>query len=62
VRAAATARDTSSASASAIRKNSSSVPESMTSMVASDEGATHSPPMKKRSGCVTGAVVPIVAM
>ena len=37
----------------------SSVPESITSMVASDDGSTHSPPMKKRSamahGCGRGA-------
>ena len=32
-------------------KNSSSVPESMTSIVASVDGCTHSPPMKNRSVC-----------
>ena len=39
----------SSAWASATLKNSSSVPESMTSITESDDGCTHSPPMKKRS-------------
>ena len=49
-RAAPTARDMSSARAAATLKKSSSVPASMTSIVASDDGATHWPPMKKRSG------------
>src|SRR5256885_16135397 len=31
-------------------------------MVASDEGATHSPPMKNRSACCTGAVVALAAL
>ena len=57
VRAAPTARDMSSARASATLKKSSSVPASMTSIVASDDGATHWPPMKKRSGLLTGAEV-----
>ena len=35
----------------------SSFLESITSIVASDEGSTHSPPMKNRSACDTGAVV-----
>ena len=38
-------------------KNTCSVPESITSIVASDDGFTHSPPMKKRSVLQTGADV-----
>ena len=49
-RAAATAASMSGACASATVRNTSSVALSITSMVESDEGATHSPPMKNRSG------------
>ncbi len=48
-RAAATAREMSASCAAATLKNSSSVPESITSILASDEGCTHWPPMKNLS-------------
>ena len=50
VRAAAMARSMSGACASATRRKTCSECESITSMVEPDDGATHSPPMKKRSG------------
>jgi hypothetical protein len=53
-RAAVTARVMSACSASATLKNSSSVAESITSILAADEGLTHSPPMKKRSALRRG--------
>ena len=43
--------------ASATLKKSCSLVESMTSMTASDEGFTHSPPMKNRSACRRGALM-----
>jgi hypothetical protein len=46
----------SAASASATVRKTCSVCESMTLIFESDEGATHSPPMKKRSVCLTGTV------
>jgi len=55
-RAASTALETSDPWASATLKNSSSVPESITLITASDEGLTHCPPMKKRSACRIGAL------
>src|SRR5262249_53079192 len=57
VRAASTARAMSAACASATLKATSSVPASMTSIWASDDGATHAPPMKKVSGWAIGMVV-----
>ena len=56
-RAASTARETSSAFASGTRNAISSVPASITSIVASDDGATQEPPMKNASGCVSGNVL-----
>ena len=46
----------SAACASATVRKTCSECESITSIVESDEGATHSPPMKKRSVCLTDAV------
>src|SRR5262245_37870988 len=50
LRAAVTARSTSSTWASATERKTSSVALSRTSMRERDDGSTHSPPMKKRSG------------
>jgi hypothetical protein len=47
----------SSALASGTLNATSSVPASITSIVASDDGSTQEPPMKKRSGWAIGAVV-----
>ena len=61
-RAAATARDMSPSFASGTRKKISSVPESMTSIVASDDGLTHSPPMKNRSAFPSGTTALLVSV
>src|SRR5580658_1863791 len=61
-RAASTARAMSAACASATLKYSFSVPESITSIMASDEGLTHSPPMKNRSGLRNGALTSSVRL
>lgn len=52
-RAASTAARTSSACASATRSATSSVTGLTTSIVRDEDGCTHSPPMRKRSGCAT---------
>ena len=48
--------------ASGTRKKISSVPESMTSIVASDDGLTHSPPMKNRSAFPSGTTALLVSV
>src|SRR5690348_1084742 len=53
-RAAATARDTSSLPAAATRTHTSSVAGWTTSMTWPPPGVTHSPPMYRRSGYLTG--------
>ena len=50
-----TARAMSASLASATLKKTSSVAESITSISASDDGSTHSPPMKNRSACTNEA-------
>src|SRR5262245_40728329 len=69
LRAAATARSTSSTWASATDRKTSSFALSRTSMRERDDGSTHSPPMKKRSGlricCWTasmGIVPPVLSV
>jgi hypothetical protein len=59
-RAAPTAFDMSASLASATLKKSCSVAESITSIVASEDGFTHSPPTKNRSGLRSGAVASVV--
>jgi hypothetical protein len=50
----------SAACASATLKYNSSVPESTTSIIASEDGRTHSPPMKNRSVLRSGALLDVI--
>jgi hypothetical protein len=52
----------SACSAAAMLKKSSSVPGSITSIMAPDEGFTQSPPMKKRSALRSGALVSLAKL